>query len=428
MKTKALLLLFLVVFGFLAYSKYIQHERAVREEVELNDTLNLVQTDLETFKLSYNSTHWAYLNQKVDDEDVERAIERVLELREMLLKLNASDDEIKDIDVCLNETYSYQHRGQFYAALTEGRSCAILAADYLGSTLALANRTEFLKYVRGQFRSVEALQNKTAEKWKQTLGSGINFTDYLVTGFVVEDNIINAEIFLNQSRDFLEKLEGVPNPTTPQEIENVSILGSWVVAYLEFARSFLTDSEVLMNHLTPGTFNPTGLRDNVHALVDNLSRVDVPCEFEEAMLKVACDWKGYHKKRGLLGVEKGYYSAAIYHLLYAIAIDEHLDEFEALNSTFATLKTPAEKVRMILRLRHEALESINACHRDPLTSLYIQDAVGWYFKHGDVVLESMVKLRTDDPTLQPIYNYEMAKIIAKNMCPYVSRLYQTSTR
>ncbi|GAB6136660.1 1-deoxy-D-xylulose-5-phosphate synthase [Thermococcus prieurii] len=423
MKTKVLFLLFLVVFGFLAYSKYIQHERTVREKVELNNTLNLVQTELEKFKLSYDSTHWAYLNQKVDDEDVERAIERVLELREMLLKLNASDDEIKDINVCLNETYSYQHRGQFYAALTEGRSCAILAADYLGSTLVLSNRTEFLEYIRGQFQSVEALQNKTAEKWKQTLGRGINFTDYLITGFVVEDNLIKAEIFLNQSRDFLKKLAEIPNPTAPQEFENMSILGSWVVAYLEFARSFLTDSEALMNHLTPGTYSPTGLRDNVHTLVGNLSRVDVPCEFEETMLKVACDWKDYHKKRGLLGVEKGYYSAAIYHLLYAIAIDEHLDEFEALNSTFATLKTPAEKVRMVLRLRHEALESINACHRDPLTSLYIRDAVGWYFKHGDAVLESMIKLRTEDPTLQPIYNYEMAKIIAKTMCPYVSGCY-----
>ncbi|NJE76579.1 1-deoxy-D-xylulose-5-phosphate synthase [Thermococcus sp. ES12] len=428
MNTKVLFLLFLVVFGFLAYSKHIQHERAIRAEVELNNTLNLVQTDLETFKLSYNSTHWAYLNQKVDDEDVGRAIERVLELREMLLKLNVSDDEIGDIDACLNRTYSYQRRAQFYAALTEGRSCAVLAADYLGSTLALANRTEFLKYVRGQFRSVEALQNKTAEKWKQTLGSGINFTDYLITGFVVEDNIIKAEISLNQSRNFLEKLDRIPNPTTSQEIENVSILGSWVTSYLEFARGFLMDSTVLISHVTPGTFNPSGQRTNVHALVDNLSGVDVPCEFEETMLKVACDWKEYHKKWGLLGVENGYYSAATYHLLYAIAIDGHLDEFEALNSTFAALRTPTEKVRMVLRLRHEALESINDCSQDPLTSLYIQDAVGWYFKHGDAALEMMVRLRTDDPTAQPLYNYEMAKIIAKNMCPYVVMLSQTTER
>ncbi|NJE10870.1 hypothetical protein [Thermococcus sp. MAR1] len=244
MKKNVLFLLFLVGFGFLAYSKYLQHERAIKE-AELNNTLNLVQTDLETFRLGYNSTHWTYLNQKVREKDVERAIERVLELREMLRKLNVSDDEIRDIDVCLNETYSYQRRGQFYVALTEGRSCAILAADYLGSTLALANRTEFLKYVRGQFRSVEALQNKTAEKWKQTLGSGINFTDYLITGFVVEDNIIKAEISLNQSRDFLEKLDRIPNPTTSQEIENVSILGSWVMSYLEFARSFLMTQQCL---------------------------------------------------------------------------------------------------------------------------------------------------------------------------------------
>jgi len=424
MKKKVLFLLFLAVFGFLAYSKYLQHERAIKE-AELNNTLNLVQTDLETFRLGYNSTHWAYLNQKVCEKDVERAIERVLELREMLLKLNVSDDEIRDIDVCLNETYYYQRRGQFYVALTEGRSCAILAADHLGSTLALGNRTEFLKYVRGQFRSVEALQNKTAEKWKQTLGRGINFTDYLITGFVVEDNIIKAEISLNQSRDFLEKLDRIPNPTTSQEIENVSILGSWVTSYLEFSRSFLMDSAVLTSHVTPGTFDPNGLRNNVHALVDDLSRVDVPCEFEETMLKVACDWKEYHKKRGLLGVEKGYYSAATYHLLYAIAIDEHLHEFEALNSTFATLKTPTEKVKIVLRLRHESLESIKDCSRDPLTSLYIQDAVGWYFRHGDAALEMMVRLRTDDPTTQPLYNYEMAKIIAKKMCPYVAMLSQT---
>ncbi len=427
MKTKAFLLLFLVVFGFFAYSKYVQHERAIKE-AELNETINLVQTDLETFRLDYNATHKAYLNQKVDDKDVESAIGRVLELREMLLKLNVSDDEIMDIDVCLNETYSYQRRGELYAALTEGRSCAILAADYLGSTLALANRTEFIKYVRGQFRSVEALQNETAEKWKQTLWRGINFTDYLVTGFVVEDNIIKAEISLNQSRDFLKKLDGIPNPTTSQEIENVSILGGWVTGYLEFARSFLMDSRVLIGHVTPGTFRPEELGDNVHALADNLSRVDVSCEFEEVMLRMACSWKEYHKKRGLMGAKNGYYSAATYHLLYAIAINEHLDEFEALNSTFATLKTPKEKVRMVLRLRHDALDSINDCSQDPLTSLYIQDARGWYFKHGDEALKMMVRLRTDDPTTQPIYNYEMAKIIAKKMCPYVSRLYHTSKR
>lgn len=424
MKTKAIFLLFLVVFGFLVYPKYVQHKRAIRE-AGLNEAINLVQTDLKTFRLDYNSTHQAYLNQKVNDEDVERAIGRVLELREMLLELNVSDDKIRDIDVCLNETHSYQRGGQFYAALTEGRRCAILAADYLGSTLALENRTEFIKYVHGQFRSVEALQNKTAEMWRQTLGGGITFKDYLITGFVVEDNIIEAEISLNQSRDFLEKLDKIPNPTTSQEIENVSILGSWVMGYLEFARSFLMDSTVLINHVTPGTFRSKGRGDNVRALVDNLLRVDVSCEFEEVMLRMACSWKEYHKKRGLLGFKNGYYSAATYHLLYAISINEHLDEFEALNSTFAALKTPTERVRIVLRLRHDALDSINDCSQDPLTSLYIQDAVGWYFKHGDEALKMMVRLRTDDPTTQPLYNYEMAKIIAKKMCPYVSRLYLT---
>ncbi|NJE61969.1 1-deoxy-D-xylulose-5-phosphate synthase [Thermococcus sp. 21S7] len=432
METKKLKTFFVILLMgtslLIAYSKYAQYERALQGQLELNKSLELIKSDLGTYGVEYNSTHSQYLAQKVGREDCEMAVERVLLLRKKLVELNASEYDIEDVDDCLNETYAHMDAGRFHRALVESRVCAISAFDSIGSTLVTANRSEFMEYAREELQNLTALKEKVDREWKRKLDGGVDFTDYMITGFVVEDNIIKAEIFLNRSHGFLEELQKMPDPTTPEEIENISLLGSWIASNLEFARSFLGDAMVLMNHMTPGNFTPDELRDNVYSLGNNLSRVDITCNFTEAMLKVACDWKDYHKKQGLLGVEKGYCSAAIYHLLYAIAIDEHLDEFEALNSTFATLKTPAEKVRMILRLRHEALESINACHRDPLTSLYIQDAVGWYFKHGDVVLESMVKLRTDDPTTQPIYNYEMAKIIAKKMCPYVSRLYQTSTR
>ncbi|MFA4669154.1 1-deoxy-D-xylulose-5-phosphate synthase [Pyrococcus kukulkanii] len=411
-----LIIIFLFISIFVACLKYSQYETIKQKEIELNKTLELIESDLQAYKLEYNRTYRDYLNQKLSREDIENAIKRVLFLKNRLIELNASKEDIKSVDNCIKDVYALQEESKFYTALKQSRSCAITASDSLGSILAVSNRTKLIEYAQEELRNLTLMKNEVEEEWKKILERGVNFTDYMVVGLIVEEDILKAEIFMNDSCNFLERLQKMPNPQTPEEIENITILGGWVGGYLEFARSFLEDARVLMTRVNSGNFSPNELEEDVYALRDYLLSIDVPCNSTKFMAAVACDWKEYNKKLGLMGAERGYYSAAIYYLLYAIAINEHISEFKALDLAFNSTKTPADRVKIVLNLRHEALALLNSCPQDPITSLYVSDAVGWYFKQGDIILEHMLEFRREDPTPQPIYSYEMAKIIAKKMC------------
>lgn len=423
METKRLKILFVLLLStsiFIMYLKYQQYEITKQRELELNNSLELIKSDLQTYKLEYNLTHPLYLDQKVNKKDIDVAISRALLLRNKLIHLNVSKDEIDDIDRCLNETYTLKNRGEFSDALAQGRVCAILASDYLGSFLVIANREEFIKYASEELQNLTNLRSIVDRKWKEKLNEGVNFIDYMILGFLVEDKLIEAEIFLNSSSLSLKELQKSPDPTMPEEIENTTLLGSRITSDLEFARSFLEDALIFMNHVDGGDFKPDELKEEVYTLKENLSKADKPCTFPMAMVKVACDWKDYHKKRSIIGIRDCYYSAATYHLLYALAVAENLGEFESLESAFNTAGSTMNRTKIIIGLRHEALNSLNTCSSDQITSLYIRDAVRWYFKRADFALRRAITLRIDNPTTQPLYDYEMAKILAQKMCPYIS--------
>ncbi|MFA4647417.1 1-deoxy-D-xylulose-5-phosphate synthase [Pyrococcus kukulkanii] len=314
-----LIIIILSISIFVACLKYSQYERIKQKEIELNKTLELIESDLQAYKLEYNRTYRSYLNQKLSREDIENAIKRVLFLKNKLIELNASKEDIKSVDNCIKDVYTLQEEGKFYTALKQSRSCAIIASDSLGSILAVSDRIKLIEYAQEELRNLTIMKNEVEKEWKKILERGVNFTDYMVVGLIVEEDILKPEIFMNDSRNFLKRLQKMPNPQTPEEIENVTILGGWVGGYLEFARSFLEDARVLMTRVNSGNFSPNELQEDVYALRGYLLSIDIPCNSTKFMAAVACNWKEYNKKLGLMGAEREYYSAAIYYLLYAIA-------------------------------------------------------------------------------------------------------------
>ncbi|WP_144433229.1 hypothetical protein [Thermococcus sp. 2319x1] len=212
-------------------------------------------------------------------------------------------------------------------------------------------------------------------------------------------------------------------------------MGSEITSDLEYARSFLEDALILMKHVDTGDFQPAELKDKVNTLRKNLSEVDRPCNITVMMAKVACDWKDYHKKRGIIALQKGYYSAANYHLLYAIAIAERLEEFKSLALEFNSSKSLTDKAKIILKLREEAINSLKECSSDPITSLYLNDATGWYFKRAEHVLRNAADPEVPyslywvyDYDSHMIYDYEMAKILAQKFCPYLATIVKNKNR
>ncbi|ALV63152.1 hypothetical protein ADU37_CDS14530 [Thermococcus sp. 2319x1] len=195
---------------FIAYSKYREHKTQEEMELDLNTSIKLVESHLQSYKLNYNSTHSAYLNQKADENDSGVAISRVLLLMDKLRQLNVSKNKIEDVDRCLNETYSFYNMGEFYDALTQARVCAILASDYLGSHLVVVNREEFLDYASKELQNITILWNEAERKWKNRVKNGVEFTDYMTTGLKIEHKLIEAELFLNRSAISLEKLKKNP--------------------------------------------------------------------------------------------------------------------------------------------------------------------------------------------------------------------------
>lgn len=430
-KFTAIFIVFILSTSILiAYSKY--RERKAREEMELdlNTSVNLIESHLQSHKFNYTSanwaSHWEYLDQKVDENDSRVAINRAIVLTDKLRQLNVSKDEIEEVDRCLNETYYFYNIGKFYDTLTQARVCAILASNYLGSHLVVANRTEFYDYVSEGIQNVTIIKNEAEKEWKNRIKSGVEFTDYMVTGFKIEDNLVEASFFINNSLTFLEQLKKEPDPISPEDAENLTLIGGRITSNLEYARSFLEDALMLMEHVNSGDFQPVELESEMKMLRKNLSEVDRPCNIPMSMTKVACDWKDYHKERGIIALQKGYYSAANYHLLYAIAIAERLDEFKTLEFEFNSSKSLTDKTNVILRLREEAINSLKECPSDPITSLYLNDATGWYFKRAEHVLRDSIDpevyysvYRSHDYDSHIIYDYEMTKALAKKFCPYL---------
>ncbi|AEC52016.1 1-deoxy-D-xylulose-5-phosphate synthase [Pyrococcus sp. NA2] len=406
-----------------AYSKYRELKEREEMELDLNASIKMLKNHLQRYAISYNSTYYQYLNQKVTKNESEIAINRVLLLRNRLMQLNATKNEVRNIDECLNETYTFQKEGTFYDAMTQARVCAILASDYIGSHLIIKNREEFLENAFRELQNMTKLQLELEREWKARTRESMNFTDYMVIGFRIEHNLIEARIYLNETKIILEKLNSV------EDIENLTLLGSRIMSNLEYARSFLKDASVLMKHVSDGNFLPSELKDYVEILKRNLSVVDRPCNLTIMPVKVACDWKDYHKVRGTIALQEGYYSAASYHLLQALAIAENLDEFKVLILKFNGSKRLTDKTKLILKLREETIESIKRCPSDPLTSLYLKDATEWYFKRAELILRdimnpnvyySLYKIHEYPSIL--VYDYEMTKILTQKSCSYLSMI------
>ncbi len=424
----ALLAIFILSLSiFIPYLKYQEYKTREEMRLDLNVSAKLVESHFQNYRASYNSTSSTYLNKKVDEDDSRVAIDRVLLLRSKLIQLNISKNKIEDVDRCLNKTYNFYHTEEFYDALTQARVCAILASDYLGSHLVATNRTEFLDYTFKELQNITIIKDDIEGRWEEKMKNGVEFTDYMVTGLKIEHNLIEAEIFLNRSAISLEKLKQEHTPTTPEEAENLTLLGSRITNDLEYARSFLEDALVLMRHVNMGNFQPTELESEVDMLRKNLSEIDRPCNITVMMAKVACDWKDYHKRRGIIALQKGYYSAANYHLLYSIAIAEGLREFKSLALEFNSSKSLTDKAKIILRLRGEAINSLEECSRDTITSLYLKDPTGWYFKRAENTLRNTLNpeipysiYRTHDYDSHIVYDYEMTKVLAQKFCPYLT--------